>query len=279
MIHNPLLLKEFRQRMRTVRAPVVVFGYLAAMALFTFFLLYENVQGQLTLLLPQRSEQVFLTLSLVQMTVSVFLTPAYAAGSISGERERRTLAVLLTTPLSPLGILAGKIVSSTALLVLLVVVTLPLYSLVFLFGGAVPAEVVEVFVFQIFTILLVAALSVGWSTLVLRSGWSTVLSYATVAGMLVFTGVAGYGLQLVAQRYPLDQFLAGWSGILFSLNPLWVVAWLEGAVTGPPHPWAWFCAVYGAVCLLLMTASVWRLRPQILRFLPRRPEADERDYQ
>jgi ABC-type transport system involved in multi-copper enzyme maturation permease subunit len=279
VIRNPLLLKEFRQRMRTARAPIVVFGYVCGMALFTFFLLYENVQGQLTLLLPQRSEQVFLTLSLVQMTVAGFLTPAFAAGSISGERERRTLAVLLTTPLSPFGILAGKILSSTALLVLLLVVTLPLYSLVFLFGGAVPGEVVAVFAFQLFTILVIAALSVCWSTLVLRSGWSTVLSYATVAWMLVFTGVMGYGLQLVAQRYPLDQFLAGWGSFLLSLNPLWVLALLEGAVTGPPHAWAWFCLVYGGLCVVLMTASVWRLRPQVLRFLPLRPEADERDYQ
>jgi ABC-type transport system involved in multi-copper enzyme maturation permease subunit len=95
LINNPLLQKEFRQRMRTRRAPVVITGYFASIVILTFFLLYENVQGQLLMLLPARSEQVFVTLSLLQTVVAAFLTPAFAAGSVSGERERRTLAVLL----------------------------------------------------------------------------------------------------------------------------------------------------------------------------------------
>lgn len=249
------------------------------MALFTFFLLYENVQGQLSLLLPARSEQVFITLTLVQMTVAVFLTPAFAAGSVSGERERRTLAVLLTTPLSPLGILVGKVLSSSALLALLLVVTLPLYSLVFLFGGAVPSEVLAVLAFQLFTIVLIAAFSVICSTLTMRSGWSTVWSYATVAWMVIVTGVMGYGLQFIGTKYPIDYFLQSWGKILLSLNPLWVEASMEKAVPSLPHSWVIFVVVYGGVCILLALPCMWRLRPQSFWFLPRRLKGDERNYQ
>lgn len=279
MMQNPLLRKEFRQRMRTNRAPIVITGYFVCMALFTFFLLRENVQGQLSLLLPARSEQVFVTLTLVQMTVAVYLTPAFAAGSISGERERRTLAVLLTTPLSPLGILVGKILSSSALLVLLLVVTLPLYSLVFLFGGAVPSEVLAIFAFQLYTIVLIAAYSVIWSTLALRSGWSTVWSYATVAWMTIVTGVVGYGLQFLAGKYSIDYFLYGWGKVLLSLNPLWVEASMEKAVTPIHYSWVVFVVVYGGLCALLALPCIWRLRPQSFRFLPRRLKGDERNYQ
>ncbi|MCL6549255.1 MAG: ABC transporter permease [Alicyclobacillus sp.] len=273
---NPLLRKEFRQRMRTVRAPVVITGYLLSMAALTFFLLYESVQGQTLLLLPARSEQIFVALSWLQMTVAAFLTPAFAAGSVSGERERRTLAVLLTTPLSPAGILFGKILSSSALLALLLVVTLPLYSLVFLFGGAVPQEVVSVFAFQLFTIVLIAALSVFWSTIALRSGWSTVLSYATVAWMIIGTGVVGYGLNLLAERNPIEAFAVRWANELLNLNPLWVEASLENAVQASPYAWAVFVGFYGAVAVILSIPCVWRLRPQTVWFLRRSAHSGDR---
>jgi ABC-type transport system involved in multi-copper enzyme maturation permease subunit len=271
---NPLLYKEFRQRMRTRRAPVVITSYFVSMAALTFFLLYENVQGQLAFVLPARSEQVFLLLSLLQMTVVAFLTPAFAAGAISGERERRTLAVLLTTPLSPVGILIGKILSSSALLALLLVVTLPLYSLVFLFGGAVPQEVLAVFAFQLFTIVLIAALSVLWSTIALRSGWSTVLAYATVGFMIIFTGVVGYGLRLLA-RSPIEFFALRWSNELLNLNPLWIEASFAGVVTSTPRAWVGFIVFYCLLVLVLFVPAVFRLRPQLWRLLP----GDERNYQ
>ena len=279
VVNNPLLKKEFRQRMRTNRAPVVLTGYLVSMVLLTFFLLYENVQGQFVLFQPSRSEQVFVTLSLLQMTVAAFLTPAFAGSSISGERERRTLAKMLTTTLSPLEILAGKVLSSSALLILLLVITLPLYSLVFLFGGAVPQEVLAVFGFQLLAIVLIASLSVMWSTLLLRSGWSTVMSYATVVWMTVFSGVIGYGLQMVYKLYPIEFFASTWGQWLLSLNPLWIEASLENYVQAAPHAWLIFIAFYSLLLIVLTVASVWRLRPQSLRFLPRKMRGEEGDYQ
>ncbi len=277
---NPLLLKEFRQRMRTRRAPLVIMSYFISMALLTFLLLYENVQGQLTLLLPARGEQVFVTLGLLQMAVVVFLTPAFAAGAVSGERERRTLSVLLTTPLSPFTILMGKVLSSSALLLLLVIVTLPLYSLVFLFGAAVPQELLGVFGFQLVTVVLVAAMSVCWSTLALRSGWSTVLSYATVTWMVVITGLFGYGLQYAATRFPIDYFLLNWGEILLRLNPLWIEAGLAGAVPGNfGQDMFWFLGFYGVITVILWIFSVGRLRPQAYAFSSRLRRGDEKDFE
>lgn len=276
---NPLLQREFRQRMRTRRAPVVICGYLILFAVVTFFLLYENVQGQLALLLPARSEQVFLVLTFLQMTVVAFLTPAFAAGSISGERERRTLAVLLTTPLSPARILIGKILSSSALLALLLCVTLPLYSLVFLFGGAVPQEVLAVFGFQLLTIVLISTVSVLWSSIALRSGWSTVLAYATVGFMVIFTGVVGYGLRLVAANSPIELIAMHWSNILLSLNPLWIQLLFENVISGQAHAWLTFAVFYMIVSVLLIVPAVLRLRPQVFRAIPGLRRADERDFQ
>ncbi len=276
---NPLLQKEFRQRMRTARAPVVVTGYLLAMVVLTFVLLYENVQGQLYMFQPARSQQVFFILSLLQMTIVAFLTPAFSAGTISGEREKRTLAILLTTPLSPFEILIGKILSSSAILGLLLFVTLPLYSLVFLFGGAVPTEALIVFLFQLFTIIMIATISVMWSTLALRSGWSMVLSYATVSFMMIVSGVIGYGLLFVHQQNPIENFTLHYSHIFLSLNPLWVESYLENVVDQPAHCWLFFIAFYTLLAGILMIISIWRLRPQLLHKIPFATRINERNYQ
>lgn len=262
MFRNPLLQREFRQRMRTLRAPTVITGYLLAMVFLTFFLLYENLQGQTLVLLTVRSEQIFVAVSWLQMTIAAFLTPAFAAGSVSGERERRTLPVLMTTPLSPLGIILGKILSSSLLIILLLVVTLPVYSLVFLFGGAVPQEAVSVFLFQLFTIFVIAAISVMFSSIALQSAWSTVLSYGWVSFMILVTGVIGYGLRFLGARSPIDPFSTNWSTALLNLNPLWVEGTLENAITGSPGAWVTFVVFYSAVCVILVIPCVIRLRPQ-----------------
>lgn len=276
---NPLIAKEFRQRMRTARAPVVITGYVLVMILLTFFLLYENVQGQLYLVQPTKSQQVFVLLSLLQMTVVAFLTPAFASGSVSGERERKTLAVLLTTPVSPVGILIGKILSSSALLVLLVIVTLPVYSLVFLFGGAVPQEVLYVLAFQLLTIVVIATLCVLFSTIALRSTWSTVLSYGTVGFMMVVFGALGYGLKLLYTQNPIEVFTLQWSHFFYALNPLYVEAALEGAVNSNTHIWITFTICYAIVIIILLLPALWRLRPQWFARLPFVNRGNEKQYQ
>ncbi|KRW91666.1 membrane protein [Alicyclobacillus tengchongensis] len=276
---NPLLAKEFHQRMRTARAPIVITSYLCGMSILTFFLLYENVQGQLYLVQPTKSQQVFVLLSLLQMTVVAFLAPAFAAGSVSGERERKTLAVLLTTPVSPIGILLGKVLSSSALLVLLVVVTLPVYSLVFLFGGAVPQEVVSVLAFQLLTIVVISTICVLFSTIALRSTWSTVFSYGTVGLMMVVFGALGYGLKGLYEQNPIDLFTLSWSHFFYALNPLYVEAALEGAVSAEPSIWVTFVEFYAVAIVILLVPSLWRLRPQWFSWLPFWSRSTEKQYQ
>ncbi len=267
MIHNPLLLKEFRQRMRTVRAPIVVTGYFVGMALITFFLLYENVQGQLSLFLPARSEQVFVTLSLLQTIVAAFLTPALRRIHQSGERERRTLAVLLTTPLPPGGILLGKVLSSSALLTLLLVVTLPLYSLVFLFGGAVPQEVIAVFAFRLFTVVLIAAISVMWSTISLNP-----VEHCTLVRNGDLDGVRDRRTRIRVTHdctaVPHGVLRVRVGGRAIKPESFVDFACIENPGLGRPLGWLWFVGVYVGFCLLLTIPSVWRLRPQAFRFVP-----------
>ena len=82
----------------------------------------------------------------------LFITPGLTAGAISTEREKQTLSILLTTSQSSFQIISGKLLSSIAFLLLLIVAGLPIYSLVFLFGGISPMDFVKVFFFLFVTL-------------------------------------------------------------------------------------------------------------------------------
>ena len=69
--------------------------------------------------------QVFRALAGVVMATVALVVPGLVGPTISGERERQTLNLLLVTPLGPARIVLGKLVAALAFVVLLVIACLP----------------------------------------------------------------------------------------------------------------------------------------------------------
>ena len=102
---------------------------------------------------------------MLQFGMLVLVAPAMTAGSISGERERQTLDLLLVTNTRPVKLVLGKLLESFRLFpALLVMCSLPMLSLVLITGGATLAQVLISVAFRRPTAL--AALSAGLGALV-----------------------------------------------------------------------------------------------------------------
>ena len=71
----------------------------------------------------------------IETLVVVALAPSYTAGAISQEREKQTYDLLAVTPISSLAIVLGKLLSGLSYLGLVVVASIPIASIAFLFGG------------------------------------------------------------------------------------------------------------------------------------------------
>ena len=71
----------------------------------------------------------------------LFLTPAFLAGAIAEDRQRKVLFYLLASPLSGAEIVLGKVAARLINLVVLVLVGLPVMSLCLFLGGIDPVEV------------------------------------------------------------------------------------------------------------------------------------------
>ncbi len=178
-----LLGKELRSRSRGLRSMWVLTAYLLLLTLLICGFLQLVVQTGGTT--PTRlGTWLFSSLAMGSLILLAFITPALTTGAISGERERRTLDLLLITRASPLGLVAGKLVGSLAYVVFLVIASLPGFALVYLFGG-VPIHYLVMAVAVILTTAVThAAIGLLMSAWLKRTVLATVCTYFIVLALM-----------------------------------------------------------------------------------------------
>ncbi|RHW31452.1 ABC transporter permease [Lysinibacillus yapensis] len=182
---NPVLSKELKLRFRAFKSFSGLMFYLAVLCIFVagFLLIYTRFSGT-AFFRPSDSFTMFVALSVIQMGLVMFITPGLTAGSISTEREKQTLNILLTTTQSSTQIIGGKLLSSVAFLILMLIAGLPLYSLVFLFGGVSPSQLITIFLFYLVTLIAIGSIGIMFSTITKK----TIVSMIATYGAMIFLG-------------------------------------------------------------------------------------------
>ncbi|SHK57578.1 ABC transporter permease [Desulforamulus aeronauticus] len=270
---NPVLLKELRQRFRTYRSPLVVLLYLLVLGGFSLGYIYLRWRSAPAFFQPGSSKEIFTVLSMAQLGLLAFVVPGLTAGVISGERERQTLNVLLTTELTPLGIVVSKMISSCSFTALLLFATLPLYSLVFMFGGLAPLQILGVLGFFLVSMLLYAAIGVSCSTYFKRTGISTITSYGIVFFLVAGTAfLSGFIYTLYQQQAQSAMIKLQETPLIVQLlqdtNPVMVVLRIlgENATFGPGREmWLPYWGTYTVTCVVISVVLIlwsgWKLNP------------------
>ena len=219
--NNPIAIKELRGRMRGWRAATVLIVHLAALsclASFIYFLVAESASGISTYggggqVGQTMGQTLFYGTYMLQLAIVVFLSPSFTAGTISGERERKTIDLLIVTLLPRHSLVVGKLISALAYVVLLILAALPIQSLAFMFGGVVLSELAIGTLLLLVTALIAGTVGIFISSWMRSSIASTVLSYATVLaamlGLPVLVGMAVSILSAVANQ-ALDRL--SWAG-------------------------------------------------------------------
>lgn len=196
---NPLMLKELRERMRGARAFVVLSVYLALMsgfAILVYLIERNNSPVTLTSVTGELGRRLFGGIVGLQLLLIIFIAPAFTAGAISNERERKTYDLLHITLLPKPSFIIGKLQSALSYIFLLLLAAIPLQSLAFLFGGVTEVEVA--IAFAILMVMAIAFSTVGlyFSTTVERTVTASVRAYTLAFAMTV--GV-WFGLSLIAR--------------------------------------------------------------------------------
>jgi ABC-type transport system involved in multi-copper enzyme maturation permease subunit len=196
--------KELRGRMRGRRAFAVVTVYLLLLSAFAFGIYVYNKQAAtlgtgagpiigpgpdvpgaigMAGLSATIGHALFSGLLLVETLLILVLAPAFTSGAISLEREKQTLDLLVTTPLSTFGMVVGKLFSALTYVFLLIIASIPLASLVFVFGGVGPEDLVRGYVLLFALAFGMGALGLLISALVKRTQTATVMTYIVVLAL------------------------------------------------------------------------------------------------
>ncbi len=193
----PLLSRELAEQSAHARhyvlrclCALVIFGigYIAARDVF----LAEQPVGQLML---GRGATLVDWVTSAQAGLILLFLPAMTCGAIAGEKERNTLAILLTTRLGPLTIILEKLAARLVVVFMLLLLSLPLFAVAYSMGGISLPDLFGRVAGLVELSLFVASLSLMCSAWCGSTVSAFFMSYF-VAGLLVFgaAGAAGYSL-------------------------------------------------------------------------------------
>lgn len=272
---NPVLNKEFTLRFRSFKSFLGILFYLLALGIIIIgFVFLQTVASGQGFFRPSESREMFLLLSLLQLALVLFITPGLTAGVISSEREKQTLNILLTTTQSSTSIVFSKLVSSVSYLMLLIIASLPLYSIVFLFGGISPGQFLITVGFYIFSIIVFGSIGLLFSTLIRKTIVAMVTSYALtlfLAGGTAFITLLliemsyGFNTSGVTGAFPLPYFTAMINPfiVLFTIFEPYMADELA-QFTGIDIPlWISFIISYTLIAAASLFISIRKLRPNM----------------
>ena len=275
-VNNPVLVKEVKLRFRSLKSFTGILFYLIAMSIFVFgFIFLTTAFTGSGFFRPEESFFLFGLLTYIQLGLILFITPGLTAGTISTEKEKQTLNILLTTSQSSMQIILGKLSSSIAFLMLMLVAGLPIYSLVFLFGGISPGQLGLIFLFFLLTMITVGSIGVMFSTITRKTIVSMIATYGTMiflAGVTAFFFMIAVQVNMMGQGIttnplPLAHFWASINpGVLIFtlLNP--TTENIVSEATKIEFPvWAGYTIFYLLLAVTAIAISIKKLRVNMKR--------------
>ena len=189
---NPIYWQEARVSSRSFRLPFIVFLCDTILALAALLNMYSMVtQAKATAEIQYASFlNLYVLVACIEFVMILLIVPALTSGSISGERERQTLNLLLTTRMTPADIVVGKLMASLSTMILLIVSSFPVLALVFIYGGVTVKDIVLLLLTFVSTAVLSGSVGICCSSMFKKSTIATVVSYCVMAALVLGTVAA-----------------------------------------------------------------------------------------
>ncbi len=260
-----LLRRELKGQVRSRRAPATLTAYLALMVVVLMGSLLISGATAGSGASGSSGQTLFIVLAVTQTALILLLGPVFAAGALSGERERQTYDTLVSTRMTSSGIVLGKVAAAVVFMVLLATSSLPLMALAYVYGGVGPGTLFAVYAWDVLLMVWVTALATACSSLVRRTIWAAVITYVLVFLAVFMTGF----LEAVLQAVRSQQGTTEPSLFFLYLNPfagLWELA-IPGAreeiaqSAGLGSFVLWGGLWHAVVAIVALVVAVWAASP------------------
>ena len=185
---NPVLRNESKIAVRSIKFTLMIFAYIAVLSV-AVMIYYSSVNEAIFSngLYLESSKLFYVVMALGQAILLLFIVPALSSTSICSEREKQTLDILLSSKLTPLQIIIGKVSASSLRVIILIISTMPLYAIGAIIGVVKISNILSLIVFFIVNTIFVSSIGVFVSTYIKTSKVSTALSYALV--LFIYIGI------------------------------------------------------------------------------------------
>lgn len=184
VFENPVLQRELLVNLRTNRAFFLLAGYQLLLSAVVLVAWPTDQILDLTTN-PKSAKQLVDLFFLGQYVIASLMAPSFAAGAITGEKERLTYEMLLASPLRPGAIVLGKMVASLTHLGMLIMASLPIIVLCLPLGGVSVYEVLAAYLGLIASVILFGAIGVFCSSYFSRTSNSLVVSYLVILPLVI----------------------------------------------------------------------------------------------
>ena len=175
----------------------MILAYVAVLAIAV--MIYYNVINSEAFyngLNLKSSTNFYVVMAVVQAALLFSIVPSLSSTAICSEREKQTLDILLSTKLTPLQIIIGKISSSSLRVIILIISMMPLYAVGSLMGGIKISYILQLILFFIINTIFMASIGVFISTCVKTSKVSTTLTYLLI--VFIYLGVIAIAFGILA---------------------------------------------------------------------------------
>lgn len=194
---NPVLRNETKIAARSIRFTLMILAYVAVLSIAV--MIYYNVINSEAFyngLNLKESTNFYVVMAVVQAALLFSIVPSLSSTAICSEREKQTLDILLSTKLTPLQIIIGKISSSSLRVIILIISMMPLYAVGSLMGGIKISYILQLILFFIINTIFMASIGVFISTCVKTSKVSTTLTYLLI--VFIYLGVIAIAFGILA---------------------------------------------------------------------------------
>lgn len=223
---NPILKKELMVGSRSIKMSLAIMGMNGFLTLIVIIVMMAAA-GQASFSSYDYSDLIYLFLALgcIECGILSLIVPIITSGSISGEREKQTLDIMLTTPVKPFSIAVGKLESAMVVVMMYMISSIPLLAIAFILGGLSWWALLGLIGMMLYLGIYVGSVGIFCSSVVKRSIAATILTIAIGVGIItvtaiifgVWNGVAAYlGVLANGVSY---EYEMGASLIVLMLNP------------------------------------------------------------
>ena len=245
---NPIVKKDLRVLSRSMKIAWGLFAYEAVLLivfLFAIWIIFEEFSGYGYSADYQAFVVMFPVISAIEFGIIALLMPIMTATAVSGEKERQTFDILLTTVMTPRAIIRGKVASAVIRVMVFMVGSIPLMALSFTLGGLSWINLfITMIAFLIFAILT-GSLGIFASTLTTKSITGIILTYvfyfvyanASVVPTLIILFASGFSS-------------SGSVSMLMLLNPVSAITQMFALMLGGSD-------LFGAGMNLRITGWIW----------------------